>query len=105
VTPAAAKAMYARQMAAHGEAMTLTQGAASNTIRGRIIRQKFDAITDTVQQTTPRAVILADGMTITPQKGDVLMVGEAGYMVDDVDDVTARIAGVVIAYGLTLAGS
>lgn len=106
MTPAAAKASYARQIARHGESMTLTRAAVSETVRGRILRTKFDAITDTVQQIAPQAIILADDLTtLVPQKGDVLTVGADGFMVDDVDGLTRRVSGETIAYTLTLIGA
>jgi hypothetical protein len=38
MTPAAAQAMYARQLDQHGEAMTLTRGVTTQAVLGRVIR-------------------------------------------------------------------
>lgn len=117
MTPDQAKAMYARQMDAHGETLTLSRAATTASVRGRIMMavpgqatEKYTAqITDTIGQRRPTAVILHDdlvssGFPVPPLKGDRLSRGAKAFMVQEVDDMTRRIAGETIAYQLILAG-
>ena len=107
MTPAAARAMYARQIDQHGEAMTLSRGATTQAVVGRIIHQVrvSEDLTDTVSQRNLAAVILAEDLDdLTPLRGDRLTIGTKTFVVETVDDYTRRIAGELIAYELALAG-
>jgi hypothetical protein len=117
MTPAAARAMYARQIAAHGETLTLARGVTTASVRGRIMMavpgqatERFTAqITDTVGQRRPTAVLLAEtldaaGFPVPPARGDTLARGSKKFVVTEVDDMTRRIAGEAVAYQLILAG-
>ena len=119
MTPTQTRAMYARQLAADGETLTLTRGATSVTVRGRIMMmfpgQASDryvaSITDSVGQRRPTAVLLAQdlidgGFPVPPLKGDVVtrVADSKAFRITEPDDMTRRLAGVPIAYQLVLAG-
>ena len=121
MTPAQAKAMYARQIGANGETLSLIRlapaGATTVSVRGRIMMmfpgQASDrfvsAITDTVSQRRPTAIILHDdlvtgGFPVPPVKGDVVARGSKKFKVTEADDMTRRLAGETVAYQLVLAG-
>ena len=104
MTPAAAQAMYARQLEAHGEAMTLSRGVTTQAVLGRVIRaaRAGQETTDTIEQRDFSVVFLADGLALTPERGDRLTIGTETFVVEAVDDQTRRIAGTIIAYEVTI---
>lgn len=110
MTPAAAKAMYRRQMQAHGETVTLERGATTATALARIMSPSPDELIDTIDQAQQIAVVLADdlvagGFPVPPRKDDrLLRAGGEELFVEFVDAATRAVAGEVVAYELRVVG-
>ena len=103
MTPAQAKDMYARQMADHGETVTITGSGTSNAVPGRRAKiSKDDPLTDSVDQTAMVYVVLADTMTFTPEQGDRLSASDGAFTIAAVS--ARRIGTTLIAYDLAVAG-
>jgi hypothetical protein len=109
MTPAQARNMYRRQIAAHGETITLRRGATTAIALGRIVQPKPDELIDTLDQTQKVAIVLAEdleaaGFPLPPQKGDVLTASDSDWFVEFVNNVTRKVGSTVIAYDLTVVG-
>lgn len=104
MTPAEILAAYREDLALAGETVTISRVATSG-VKARIMRPRAGQLTDTVPQDRPIAIVLAADVTALPTTFDTLT-DAAGrvYAIEHVDDWTRRVAGVVIAYELTLAG-
>ena len=92
---------YARALPYFDE-VTITQGATVVTAWARIYNETSAGLTDSIEQGRLKAIILAEGLSIVPARGDLLDVGTSAYVITAVDDATRRVFGTVIAYEVTL---
>lgn len=113
MTPAAALASYRRQLAAHGEAITVRRVNArpaadtDATVVGRVLDQARPR--DLVNETTisDRVILLlaedleAASFPLPVKKGDKVLLRGKTLTISSVDDDKRRIAGVLIAYEVT----
>lgn len=104
MTPERARAMYAREMAKHGEPVTITRGSQSTTGIGRIVTESSGTLTDSVQQKRLQAVVLADGLGFEPAEADAVTMAGRAFRIADGGSFIRRVAGVTVAYDLILAG-
>jgi hypothetical protein len=95
------RAAYVRSLG-YFDRITIEHGAATATARGRIANETSAGLSDSVEQSRLKAIILADDLSFVPSRGDVLTVGGSTYVITAVDDATRRLFGVVIAYEVTL---
>lgn len=103
MTPGQVAAMYAREFAKHGGAVTIVRGEDATSALGKVLVPASSELTDSVDQATVQIIVLAS-LAFAPQGGDVVTVAGHTYRVTFVDDVSRRVAGVLIAYVLTVAG-
>lgn len=124
MTPSAARAMYRRQMQAHGETVTIQRKSLdpapqAQGLRARITGFSPEELASGIDQGDRKVILLAEGVereiaanrwpapavgAPAILKDDTLMLRGAPMNVERVDDSTRRIAGVLIAYELTVTG-
>ena len=86
MTPAAARAMYRRQLKTHGEPITIHRGEASAVALGKVKSYRADEITPGVSQGDHQVIVLAEdleraGFPVPPTAGDeVVWLGRALYV-------------------------
>jgi hypothetical protein len=95
------RAAYVRALSCF-DTITITHGTTTATARGRIADEASAGLSDSIEQSRLKAIILADDLAFVPARGDVLQVGGSTYVVTAVDDATRRLFGVTIAYEVTL---
>lgn len=124
MTPSAARAMYRRQITAHGGFVTLRRGAggpgAEVTFIARCTGYSPQEMTGDLQQGDVKVVFLAEDLEAAIAAGDWPALAAGGAIkaksvdavwqdgrkmtVQAVDDQTRRVAGVLIAYELRVQG-
>lgn len=114
MTPSAARAAYRRQLR-NGETLVLRRlsglGAGDYAARGRIDGFAPADFEGAIQQGTRTAIILAEDVESSGfplpflAKQDRLVWNGRTLVIHSVDDATRRIAGVLIAFVLELAGA
>lgn len=115
MTPAAAKAAYARQFLAHGETVVLRRlfgpNAGDYVVAARIMNFEPSDLDGSIQQGRRKAIILADEVAasgfplpILPKQDRLVWAGKT-LVITSIDDATRRIAGVAMAYELEIAGA
>lgn len=106
MTPADAKAMYRRQIAAHGETITLRRtGQSDQSVRARVTGYEPEELVGGIQQGDRKVIVLAEDVTgFTPRKGDLVILRGAPLSIQAVDDSTRRVAGTLVAYELVARG-
>jgi hypothetical protein len=100
-TAAEMSAAYLKQLTAHGETFSISNGTETTTVLGRFLRTSDSDLTDSIESTTVKAVILA-AVAFPPEEGFTVTAGGRSFVIRCVDDLTRRIAGALIAYELTL---
>jgi hypothetical protein len=115
MTPAAAKAAYARQFLAHGETVVLRRLSGANAgdyvVTARIMNFEPSDLAGSIQQGKRKAIVLADEVAASGfpapflPKQDRLIWNGKTLVIHAVDDATRRVAGVAVAYELELAGA
>lgn len=114
MTPSAARAAYRRQMR-NGETFVLRRlsglGAGDYVTRGRVDGFTPSDFEGAVQQGTRTAIVLAEDVEASGfplpflEKQDRLVWAGKTLVIQSVDDATRRVAGVLIAFVLELAGA
>jgi hypothetical protein len=104
MTPAAARAMYDRQFASHGEDVTIRSGGTESAGRARVTGFKPEELTGAIQQGDRKVILLADGLSVVPASGDTIIVRGEELNIEAVDDSTRRVAGELIAYEIVARG-
>lgn len=112
LTPAQARRDYARALGDHGERVGLRRygsGAASaDDLRARVRGFTAQELASGLDQGSRKVILLAEDVEAsgfpTLRKNDLLVVRGAEKSIESVDDSTRRIAGVLIAYELTVMG-
>lgn len=108
MTPADAIAMLDRQLAAHGEDISLrhmTGGAAASTetVRAFVRGYKPDEVVGAIQQGDGKITLSPNGLAQPPKFNDKAVVG--GVKVRNIQAVEEiRLAGVVVRYNLQVRG-
>ena len=115
MTPDLARSALRRQLAAHGEPVTITRGFGGEApitvtgIRIRIMNYTVDHLTGGVHQGERKAIVLAEDIAATvlgaPVINDRIGWNGKNLVVKSVDDATRRVAGVVVGYELKVAGA
>ena len=111
-TLAGRKQRYAESIARRGENIVLRRAGASDvTVRARLLTPKVDDLTGSKQQMMRPMIVLAEdvvnsGFPLPFQcnKDRVIWNGST-LVLQSVDEATRRVAGVVIAYELMVAGA
>lgn len=112
MTPDAAKAMYRRQLAAHGEPITLRRPVQNGApidaagLRARVVSFQSAESPEQVRQGVRKVILLAEDLEATswpgpPRAKDQVILRGKTMRIVSVDDDTRRVAGVLIAYELT----
>lgn len=105
MTPAAAKASYARLIKAHGERITLQRGDDIHPgLWARVAGAKPEELVGDMDQAERKIILLAEGVPIEPKKSDILIVRGKPLSIETIDDSTRRVAGVLIAYEIMASG-
>lgn len=117
MTPEAAAAMYRRQIGRHGQIVTLERAAdpgddvpiASVNVRARLFDFAPSGIESGLQQDDRRVVFLAEDiedfpLPIREREDDYIVIGDARFAIEAVDDRTRSVGGVLIAYDLRVRG-
>lgn len=115
MTPASAKAMYRRMLAASGETVTLRRKArypgdpTDADVLARVIDATTDQDDDGLQQGKRKVVVLAEDVPAAfwplRERGvDRIVLRGAPCVIDFVDDSTRRVGGELIAYELHVIG-
>lgn len=116
MTPSAARAMYRRQVAAHGETVMLGRVVANGddiakAARARVTGYKPEQLVGDIQQGDRKVIVLAEDVEATgfpvPFKtggNDTVMIRDHLCAIVAVDDSTRRVAGTLIAYEITVRG-
>lgn len=115
MTPAAAKSLYRRLIAASGETVTLRRNSrypadpTDADVRARVIDATTDQDDDSLQQGKRKVVVLAedvpDSFWPLRERGvDRIILRGAPCIIDFVDDSTRRVGGVLIAYEFHVIG-
>lgn len=114
MTPAQAIASYRRQLAAHGESVTLRRINATppNTeqpLTARVVAYRPEELTGAIQQGDLRVVFLAEDIGSFPlplreRSSDKLVIDGIETTIQAVDTMTRRIAGTTVAYELRVRG-
>lgn len=102
-----------RQLAAHRRLMPTTKvrllrsGSAEHLVRARLIDFSASEIASGVREGSRKVIILAEGMTLDPplREGDRLVIGDASLRLEDIDDQTRRIDGMLIAFEAIATGA
>lgn len=116
MTPAHARAMYARQIAAHGENVTFRRTVANapaieKTVRVRVTGYSDAELVAGVSIGDRKIILTAEeaektGLPVPLRKGtDAFIVRSTKLTVEAVDDSTRRINGVLIAYEIRASGA
>ncbi|TDR90297.1 hypothetical protein [Enterovirga rhinocerotis] len=116
MTPAAARAMYARQIAAHGENVTFRRvvpnaAPIERTVRIRLVSYGEAELVGGVNLSDRKAIVMRDslhasGFPLPFRRGsDKVIIGNTTLTVNEVDDTKRRVAGELIAYELLLGGA
>lgn len=115
MTPAQAKASHRRQIAAHGETVTLRRvnaapaPATEVTALARIVGFTPQELVNGISQKNRKVILLADDIGAFPvpfktNGSDRVVVRGVPWNIVAVDDSTRRVAGELIAYELTVLG-
>ncbi|HVI28852.1 hypothetical protein [Hansschlegelia sp.] len=124
MTPAQARAMYRRQISAHGELVALRREALdpapeASGLRARVTGFSPEELASGIDQGARKVILLAEDLEAAiaagnwPEpaagfpailKDDTLVVRGAPVNVERVDDSTRRVSGELIAYELTVIG-
>lgn len=117
MTPAAARAMYRRQIDAHGETITLRRnnpapaGPTEVTVKARVSGYQPEELVGGINQGDRKVIILAEdvemsGFPVPFNTGgtDKAVVRGRALNIGVVDDSTRRIGGVLIAYEIRATG-
>ncbi|MGE0290268.1 MAG: hypothetical protein AB7P16_28635 [Bradyrhizobium sp.] len=115
MSPEAARGMYRRQIARHGETVTLRRINSSPTaptnrdVRARVLGYTPDELVGEVQQGDRKIIVLAEDMGSFPvpfreRSTDRVIVRGAELAIQAVDDSTRRVAGELIAYEIRARG-
>lgn len=106
MTPAGAIALLDRQIAAHGEAITITRGATTQAARAFVRRAVVDPIVagaDAAQATTMLVLSPTGLSAITaPARGDIVTLGGRDAFLDEAEPI--RIADTIIRWNLKVKG-
>lgn len=115
MTPETARAALRRQLAAHGEPVTITRGFGGESpttvagIRVRIMDHTSDHLAGGVHQGERKAIVSAEDIAATvlgaPLINDRIGWNGKNLVVKAVDEATRRVAGTVIGYELKVAGA
>lgn len=108
MTPAAARAMYRRQIK-NGETVTLTRGATSVSVRAKPSNNAPSELVGAIDQRDRFFIVLYDELVaadfpVPPAKGDRLTFAGNTLAVQAVDQATRRVAGEQIAYDIVARG-
>lgn len=113
MTPADARAMYARLVAATGETVILRRinpaaPPTDVTVRARVTGYSPDELVGAIQQGDRKIIVLAEDIGGFPvpirEKFDKVVVRGDEIAIEAVDDSTRRIGGELIAYELRAHG-
>lgn len=109
MTPDRARAMYRRQIDRHGETVTLRRDATEATVKARVRGATTEELIAGMDQRQRVVILLADdlateGWPDRPRQNDELVMRGRTAIVEESDDDTRRVAGVLIAYEITVLG-
>ncbi|MGD9880458.1 MAG: hypothetical protein AB7F22_10615 [Reyranella sp.] len=117
MTPATVKASYRRAIDQAGEPLTVRRytGAGASrprvdvSVRGRVVDYRPDELVGTIQQGDRMIILLVEDLVAAQfpmplRKGDKIVVRGRELNIEDPDDNTRRVAGVLIAYELRARG-
>lgn len=115
MTPTQARAALARQLAVHGETVTLRRasgtGAGDYDVAARIVMADPSDVVGAVQQLKRKAIVSAEDVETsgfpTPflPKQDRLVWNSKTLVITAIDDATRRIGGELIGYEMELSGA
>lgn len=110
MTPAAARAMYRREIAKHGETLSIVRNASTWSVKARAINDTTRETSGAKHQHLRRFVIvaadlIASGFTAPFQERvDRIVFAGATLVITEVDSTTRRVGGELIAYEIEAAG-
>ncbi|WP_291209007.1 hypothetical protein [Hyphomonas sp.] len=105
MTPEAAKAALRRQLEPHGITVTITRGGSQETSGlAKVTRVKGDELVNDIEQTSHEIVLLNEDLAFAPARDDIVEFGEHMLAIEEVDNQTRAIAGVVVGYNITAKG-
>jgi hypothetical protein len=113
MTPSTARAMYRKHIAAVGETVTLRRGTTAPFIDADVLARvqgyRPEQLVGGITQGSREIIVLAEDLDgtewpVPPKKGDKVFVRGRQLAVEVVDDSTARISGVIVAYIMTATG-
>lgn len=112
MTPTAAKASYRRQIAMHGETLTLQRNGTppiTQAVRARVTGYQPDELIGQIQQGDVRIIVLAEDIGSFPvpireRSTDSVVINGRFLTVQAVDERTRKVGGVLIAYEIRARG-
>lgn len=99
-------AMYRRTFNNVGEPVTLRRGTTDISVLARVTGHNNQELELGVVQSDCMVLVLAEDVTFAPplKRGDKVVVRGRVLTIEDVDDNTRRVAGVLVAYQLRARG-
>ena len=115
MTPEAARRIWKSRMSENGESVKLRRPSSTTPVTSQSIRAKFrelspEELVGGVDQRSRRVLLLAEdvegsGFPSPLRRNDKVLARGKTMNIEDIDDDTIRVAGVLIAYDLRVIGA